>query len=226
MKNHGQVAQKLKQVKFRHYKAMLEVALEKRPSSCAYNSASQGRVAVCAHKGRTIGPIVCDDSIKECHSMVGSCPLFSYREPVEAIKARVQSEFDSLVSGLPARIASVMPDVAALVWVLDTEAKDDTAHQYDMAEKIASLSSEIKVLEEELSASKGATSVLESMEQEVARLLAEVESRSAEIDQLWDHNAELAAENEQLKSKSSALVQMSRRNSAWEILLKLIRRRR
>lgn len=119
MKSVGDIAQKLKQVQFRHSKKEIEKLLSRTPSNCVF----QKRVEVKGSGGLgfctcpEIGLKACDVSAEHLNR-APDCPRFSLKMSVEEAKESVKSFFRD---SPPAEIASKYPDAAALMWVLDDE---------------------------------------------------------------------------------------------------------
>jgi hypothetical protein len=131
MKKQGSVRQKLKQVMFRHRSKYVEEGMKRRPANCAHNeivqvhdpsSANRAGLRICLYgvssedhdrwNNRT-----CDESLgglEQCRQ----CPMFKNRSTSEDLKA----EFATMLgAGDIGWIAKQYPDVAALMWVLDSE---------------------------------------------------------------------------------------------------------
>ena len=134
MKTEAQVRRKVKQSAFRHLKKRLEANFKKLPERCAHNFPTKfpgGRlgVRICCAPLLDLKGSVCDSNIdpqvaKDCGSW---CPLRN--------KEAIREEFVSLLSGNRDRIAAQgMPDVAALMWVLEQESGMAGADAQDAAD--------------------------------------------------------------------------------------------
>ncbi len=130
MKNQSAIRQKLKQLRFRYLKKRLEHELSAAPSNCVHNQkfdAGTGgqEYGVCLiddpvlHRGRQGS--VCDEAFGGC-ARAERCPRFLLRKTKEVVK----DEFYRELRESPLhQIASEMPDMAALLWVLQDGASDD-----------------------------------------------------------------------------------------------------
>lgn len=123
MRTEGQVKQKLKQVLFRHLKRVLAEGLKQVPENCLYNrqpskfprmSPIDGLPRVCIHAERA--GAVCDISHEKSLDFKG-CPFFTPAKSKELLK----QDFVRLARSPRDVVAETMPDVAALMWVLDQE---------------------------------------------------------------------------------------------------------
>jgi len=125
MKSEGAVRHQLKQVVFRHLKRQLRENFRAAPETCHYNKAVNipggGQVRLCYYKDDlTDAPrkIVCDSEILDGVEQAENCPYWKPLRTKEAIK----SEFQDLIAhGDRGHIAASYPDIAALLWVLDSD---------------------------------------------------------------------------------------------------------
>jgi len=113
MKTVGEVRQKLKQVRFRHAKRVLEEALSITSSNCEHNTLVDvpgvGEVGVCDVAPT---PVVCD-AARGC-DLASSCGRFSGLHTKDTVKGQVEA---ALNASIP-EVAAKYPDAAALMWVL------------------------------------------------------------------------------------------------------------
>lgn len=142
MRSEGQIRQQLKQVAFRHLQKRLRENFRQRPDTCLHN----GSVVLDADRGHTVGlcslvnsdgtprNVPCDARIPGCSEMARQCPLWT---PVQT-KEEIKAEFTALLqSGDRGLIASQYPDLAALLWVLDTnQALPTAAEIHEATEKV------------------------------------------------------------------------------------------
>lgn len=113
MKTSGQVAQKMKQARFRHLKRELENLLKVAPRNCIHNTpikTHRGYVGVCALDVET-----CDSEVKDRSK---GCSDFEAPRTKEEIKTSLKKFFET---GTIPEIAVRFTDVAALLWVLSDE---------------------------------------------------------------------------------------------------------
>lgn len=124
MQSEGQVRQKLKQVAFRYLQRRLRENFRKRPATCIHNmtvildEATNSGVGLCGFPSSDglLRNVPCDTRIPGCLVMAKTCSLWAPLQTREQIKA----EFAALLqSGDRGAIASLYPDLAALMWVLD-----------------------------------------------------------------------------------------------------------
>lgn len=121
----GEVAQKLKQLLFRHRKHEIEQALSRAPETCAHNRPTvvagcddPGLPRICGH-GSQVG-LVCDLDYEGDAQALG-CPLWEPARGADQIKA----DFRALVLEGPAAVSKRYPDAAALMWVLGQGVEGD-----------------------------------------------------------------------------------------------------
>jgi flagellar capping protein FliD len=121
MKPEGAVRQKLKQVRFRHAKRELDVALTRTPSTCEHNAVLDvpgvGEVGVCS---LTRG-VLCDAG--RGADLAPGCATYSCKHTKEGMKEVLEAAFDAPIS----EVAAKYPDAAALMWVLTDENLSDPA---------------------------------------------------------------------------------------------------
>jgi len=115
MKPEGAVRQKLKQVRFRHAKRELDVALTRTSSTCRHNVMLDvlgvGEVGVCSLKAG----VLCD-AARDADLALG-CASYSCKHTKESMKEVLEAAFDAPIS----EVAVKYPDAAALMWVLTDE---------------------------------------------------------------------------------------------------------
>ena len=128
MKSKGEVLHKIRQVRFRHIKKAIRKGLARHPHNCSYNKETEihpFRVRVCSHPDMLSG-----SELPICDSRLGdlspNCDKFCAKHCKEDIKDQVKSLLNSPELG---EVAYHYPDVAALVWVLDS---DDMADFQDL----------------------------------------------------------------------------------------------
>lgn len=116
MKNEGQIRHQLQQTLYRHTKRTLETRLKCVPENCRWNKELTGstqNLRVCTHVNHPAQ--VCDVNhggivkAKDCFD-------FEPQTPKEEVKAEIKA----LVQGDRGALARQMPDVVALLWVLDS----------------------------------------------------------------------------------------------------------
>lgn len=142
MRSEGQVKQQLKQVAYRHLQKRLRENFRQRPDTCAHN----GAVILDEAAGTTVGlcglinpdgtprNVPCDARISGCSEMARECPLWA---PIQT-KAEIKAEFTALLQSADRGvIAAQYPDIAALMWVLDSPGAALTPAEIDeFAEKV------------------------------------------------------------------------------------------
>lgn len=125
MREFGAVKHKLKQVRFRHLKRLIEDGLSLTPKNCAHNRMFH-HPNVTAHGGPPVGICVCPAQEGDvlCDVAWGGeerarmCPLFESAGNKDSIK----QEFNEFLATADlAVIAKEYPDLAALMWVLQEE---------------------------------------------------------------------------------------------------------
>ena len=123
MKTEGSIKHKLKQVKYRIVQKAIRNSLSKKPCNCKHSGLVRGSSGddlfyVClldSDKPKLWEGTICDQSVPP------NCPFFKS----EKTKEEIEQEIDDLLqSGDMGKIASVYPDIAALLWVLD-ESKEE-----------------------------------------------------------------------------------------------------
>ncbi len=130
VRNPGQIRQQLKQVLFRHLQKLLRANFRQAPESCRHNHVQSimgtgVTVGVCRWDQQLKGKDdtrrsprgkLCDSRVFGCTNMAGAC---SWWEALRT-KEEIRNDFKLLIaSGDRGKIASLYPDVAALMWVLD-----------------------------------------------------------------------------------------------------------
>ena len=118
MRSSGQIQQKLKQVRFRHYKKEAADLLRQTPKNCVNNGTLVGGMQT------PLG--VCKLDFQVCDAKTqdrsGTCGNFAQAHGREEVKKSLQDFFSGRsVSDIAVRY----PDVAALLWVLDGEVLED-----------------------------------------------------------------------------------------------------
>lgn len=120
MKSEGEIRQKLKQVLFRHQKAILKANFKKRPNTCAHNALVEldkdSDIGICVFPTPD-GPrgIPCDERLAGIEQ-AKKCDLWEPIRDKDEIKAEFQALFEDTSDLGP--IAAEYPDAAALLWVL------------------------------------------------------------------------------------------------------------
>lgn len=135
MRTEGQIHHQLSQVRFRHLKRELRTGLSRKPENCSHNVSVEDdsiRVRLCVLPEDGCQYTVCD-STKGGLERAAKCPFFQCVNTKESIR----KDFDSfLESSSRAEIASRYPDMAALLWVLDTTSFSDpptlSTYRYQM----------------------------------------------------------------------------------------------
>lgn len=121
MKSEGIVRQKVKQVVFRHLKAEIDASQSRRPCNCKHNFVehiSSGCIGLCSLKESD--SVVCDEA-KGGLYIAGKCPYFIPSKTVGDVK----SEFQAFLRGSSlSEKAKRFPDLAALSWVLGSDAEE------------------------------------------------------------------------------------------------------
>jgi hypothetical protein len=133
VKSVGAIKHKLGQVRFRHLKKRIEAELRPLPDNCLYHTVlpkhhtlgvrgvpiEHPAVGVCIY-GATVNdtgwPLSPCDVRVDDGARARSCEKFCARRTKEGIKEDFQEKLDSMT--LP-EVASLYPDMAALIWVLD-----------------------------------------------------------------------------------------------------------
>lgn len=125
-----EIAQKLKQVLFRHRKHLIESSLLRQPDVCRHNFPTflpEGEDVYvgdgpplprfCDHPERK--GLVCDPEYGG-DAQARDCPLWQPLKSVDEIK----QDFRALVASGPAEVGKLYPDAAALMWVLGEGAEN------------------------------------------------------------------------------------------------------
>ncbi len=124
MKKEGSIKHKLKQVKFRKLEKAVRNSLSKKPCNCQHSGLVRGPSGdelfyVClldSDKPKLWEGTICDQSVPP------NCPFFK----AEKTKEDIEQEIEELLnSGDMGKIASLYPDIAALLWVLDEREEED-----------------------------------------------------------------------------------------------------
>lgn len=116
MRTSGQIAQRLKQIRFRYIKRELNNLLQPSPDNCQNHVVVEtlyGKMGVCKLDQKT-----CDKTLEDRSKSCGSLSL-KYDE--ETIKSSLRTFFDT--SGLE-EIAIRFPEIALLKWVLQDEGSE------------------------------------------------------------------------------------------------------
>jgi hypothetical protein len=121
MKSEGQVKQQLKQIIFRHIQRILRNNFKRCSQTCIFNRqvdsqglGKNGLIGVCNHETRN-AIVLCDSSIVFCRDVPLNCELWLPKD-----KEVVRRDFKEMLKGDRGLIASNYPDIAALMWVLDS----------------------------------------------------------------------------------------------------------
>jgi len=130
MKNGSAVKHQLQQVVFRHVKKQLRENFRKAPETCSCNTVFDtpggGHVGVCLciPEGETLPrKVICDSCVLDGPEQALNCPWWAPLRSKEMIK----QDFRQLLAQEDrGHIAARYPDIAALLWVLDTD-EDRTA---------------------------------------------------------------------------------------------------
>lgn len=135
MQSEGAVRQKLKQVRFRCQKKLIEAHMEPRPCNCVFNQVAdiggQEEIAVCiaSLQGEAVSFRACDERLGGAEQ-AKLCPVFKPSMTKEQVKEEFNAFLDTSTLG---RIAESFPDMAALMWALSHIAPDpETANQADL----------------------------------------------------------------------------------------------
>jgi hypothetical protein len=126
MKTDSQIRQQLKQVIFRHLQKMLRNNFKRVSNNCIYNKPRESKgiiqsefVGICKHSstGR-IGEVLCDSRIPFCADVVKGCVYFAPQK-----KEELKDRFKGMLEGDRGELALSYPDIAALMWVLDSDSE-------------------------------------------------------------------------------------------------------
>jgi len=225
MKSEGEIRQKLKQVKFRHAKKVIDLSLERCSSNCLHNASLQvpgaGEVSLC-----TLNPnelVVCDSS--RGLDLAPECRFYQCRFNKDDLKLSIEGSFQAPLS----EIASRYPDAAALIWVLEESPSEEISLQErilvgtfsgapiftDSQENVVSISRDLdriqnepqriaNTLTSEMSSLKGELLKSEEAFQVLKKHVAVLEEQLKELkeskDYLSSRTAELEKENLKLRS--------------------------
>ena len=128
MKYDGQIRHKISQVRFRHLKRELRTGLSRRPCNCVHNGvmvAPTLKVHLCVLVNPSGENEVCDERMGGLGKSQG-CPLFQCKHT----QVGIRDEFVNFVThATRAEIAGRYPDLAALLWVLDSDIPDPDTNQ-------------------------------------------------------------------------------------------------
>jgi len=117
MRPEGQVRQQLKQIIYRHRQHLLRCNFKHQPDSCIHSKKAalgQEQVGMCSLRVC----VICDQRMGNCLELAKACPLWEPRKT----KKEIKEDFDRLVTSTDrGQIAALFPDIAALMWVLDTD---------------------------------------------------------------------------------------------------------
>jgi hypothetical protein len=152
MKSASQIRQKVKQVTFRlHLKRQLKEAFRRLPERCVHNRVEVD-LGLCSLQDPPEGLRVCDPGSEEGEERASKCSCFDRGVSKEKVRETIKDQLQGLLSAPLAEIARTMPDVAALMWVLDEEAPADEEELFE--QQLAELSWEMETLRTELSSTK------------------------------------------------------------------------
>jgi len=129
LKTAGQIAQKLKQVRFRHLKKELSSLLKESSENCAHNRLVQDLpvfVRVCKLDCTACGGLAADRS--------GTCGTFEPKHSEESIRSSLSKFFQNRAVH---EIAVRFPDVASLQWALSED--DEKGPLFPTAEFLGTL---------------------------------------------------------------------------------------
>jgi hypothetical protein len=127
LRTESDIRKKLAQARFRHLKKRVRTSISRRPQNCVHNrklgdgsTPERPAVGVCMLNGDCPDG-VCDDAFGG-RARAAGCPSFTPPDP-ESVKL----DFEDFLSEAPAgEIAYLFPDMAALLWVLDTRPDVET----------------------------------------------------------------------------------------------------
>lgn len=125
MRSEGAIKHKLKQLRFRYLKKLLDANFKRNPGNCKHNhrhTQGKGEIGLCLYgsdEPESWKGIVCDEEVGGIRQ-ARSCDYFTPHKT----KLELKSEFDTLVRGDIAKVASRYPDMAALLWALGDEASE------------------------------------------------------------------------------------------------------
>ena len=117
MRSEREVKAQLKQIRFRHLQELIRKNFHRLPENCVHNApANLDKEAICwciLDKAKVVGR-VCDKRTWGGAEQAENCPYWDTRQTKEQIKA----DFQELQDAPLGKLASVYPDIAALLWVL------------------------------------------------------------------------------------------------------------
>ena len=124
MKSEKQIRNKLRQVIFRARKKRVAASFKRRSENCKFNKEVRPRNSrqcsrLCMYgveDTKTWHGVICDDQV-DGGTLVRSCQTF---EP-HVTKEEIREEMEAFLLGKLSQVASRYPDVAALMWVLDSD---------------------------------------------------------------------------------------------------------
>lgn len=126
MKSLGAVKHQLSQVIFRHVKRQLRDNFKQIPESCKFNKGvgvPGGCVVGVCFYGDPPRKVLCDSALLDGTTQARDCPYWQPIRSKETVKKELQK---LLLQGDRGVIASQYPDIAALLWVLDTDEDHDS----------------------------------------------------------------------------------------------------
>lgn len=127
MRSEGQIRHQLRQVTFRHLQKRLRENFRQRPGNCTFNRDvlldGQTRGFCGYQEDGEPRMVLCDSRFTGCVDMARTCPLW---QPVRT-KEDIKQEFLRLLQGDRGLLAAQYPDIAALMWVLDSAGEPLTA---------------------------------------------------------------------------------------------------
>jgi hypothetical protein len=119
VRQESSVQHKLKQAIYRHLQKVLRENFRQRPESCRHHRTfGDASVGVCGFQFEGIPRGSLCDSRYDGVSTAKSCPWFEVRQTKEEVKAEFRSLFEQPDRGI---LAAAYPEVASLLWVLDSE---------------------------------------------------------------------------------------------------------
>lgn len=131
MRSEGQIRHQLRQVTFRHLQKRLRENFRQRPDNCTFNMGymTNGKIhGVCGFQEDGEPRMVpCDSRFPGCADMARKCPLW---QPLRT-KEDIKQEFLLLLQGDRGLLAAQYPDIAALMWVLNSTGEGLTAAEIE-----------------------------------------------------------------------------------------------
>jgi hypothetical protein len=223
MKTPGQIAQKLKQAKYRHVKKEMRNLLKVSCLNCRHNvqvKSRSGFLGVCSLDHKTCDPLVGDRSAQ--------CEVYVPGHTKEEIKESLQTFF---AQKKVHEIAVRFPDVAALLWVLIGDEENPQEGPLipqglpfttlfgiplwvDTPEELVSLEETCKDINLFYSTMKSLASILDVAEEDI---LAKVTNTLGELADQTSHLGEL---RKTLQEKEDLLTDIQGENAACQELLK------